>query len=206
MAAKSSDFQRGGIVSGLIGRIWCYCCIIHTSIHLEFEICTCFYCFPDLNFNGVCTRWAAPESLLDGRYSIYSDVWSVNILADEILNYAAWPFSDISDADIDDMIINVRTFMLVKFSSKFNELVIDNLMLKNHFVIDCLYSPQTTRVQQTETSSGSDSGRTCQRTWPKTKTGGVEGKTSWDIGQCQWGRRLQWIWYVSSSRIPIESY
>ncbi|XP_056018425.1 uncharacterized protein LOC125672350 isoform X2 [Ostrea edulis] len=79
MAAKPSDFPSGGIVSGLI----------------------------DLDFNGVCTRWAAPESLLEGRYSIYSDVWSVNILADEILNYAAWPYSDISDADIDDMIINI---------------------------------------------------------------------------------------------------
>ncbi|XP_048764539.2 uncharacterized protein LOC125672347 isoform X2 [Ostrea edulis] len=79
MAAKPSDFPSGGIVTGLI----------------------------DLDFNGVCTRWAAPESLLEGRYSIYSDVWSVNILADEILNYAAWPYSDISDADIDDMIINI---------------------------------------------------------------------------------------------------
>ncbi|XP_048759383.2 uncharacterized protein LOC125668981 [Ostrea edulis] len=78
-ATKPSDIPRGGIVNGLI----------------------------DLDFNGVCTRWAAPESLLEGRYSIYSDVWSVNILADEILNYAAWPYSDISDADIDDMIKNI---------------------------------------------------------------------------------------------------
>ena len=64
--------------------------------------------FLDLDFGGVPVRWAAPESLLEGHYSIYSDVWSVNILADEILNYAAWPYSDISDADINDMIINVR--------------------------------------------------------------------------------------------------
>ncbi|XP_056018429.1 uncharacterized protein LOC130054076 [Ostrea edulis] len=79
MATKPSDFPSGGLVNGLI----------------------------DLDFDGVCIRWAAPESLLEGRYSIYSDVWSVNILADEILNYAAWPYSDISDADIDDMIINI---------------------------------------------------------------------------------------------------
>ena len=62
----------------------------------------------DLDFSGVPVRWAAPESLLEGHYSIYSDVWSVNILADEILNYAAWPYSDISDADINDMVTNVR--------------------------------------------------------------------------------------------------
>nr|XP_022314940.1 uncharacterized protein LOC111119241 isoform X2 [Crassostrea virginica] len=61
----------------------------------------------DLNFHGVPVRWAAPESLLEGHYSIYSDVWSVNILADEILNYAAWPYSDISDADINDLIKNI---------------------------------------------------------------------------------------------------
>ena len=61
-----------------------------------------------MDFGGVPVRWAAPESLLEGHYSIYSDVWSVNILADEILNYAAWPYSDISDADINDMVTNVR--------------------------------------------------------------------------------------------------
>ncbi|XP_061187066.1 uncharacterized protein LOC133195224 [Saccostrea echinata] len=79
MAAKPSDFPSGGIVTGLI----------------------------DLDFEGVPTRWAAPESLLGGHYSIYSDVWSVNILADEILNYAAWPYSDISDSDIEDMVTNI---------------------------------------------------------------------------------------------------
>ncbi|XP_062579234.1 uncharacterized protein LOC134241172 [Saccostrea cucullata] len=79
MAAKPSDFPSDGIVSGLI----------------------------DLDFEGVPIRWAAPESLLEGHYSIYSDVWSVNILADEILNYAAWPYSDVSDSDIDDMITNI---------------------------------------------------------------------------------------------------
>ncbi|XP_062569726.1 proto-oncogene tyrosine-protein kinase LCK-like [Saccostrea cucullata] len=79
MAAKPSDFPSGGIISGLI----------------------------DLDFEGVPIRWAAPESLLEGHYSIYSDVWSVNILADEILNYAAWPYSDVSDSDIDDMITNI---------------------------------------------------------------------------------------------------
>ncbi|XP_056017186.1 uncharacterized protein LOC125670011 isoform X3 [Ostrea edulis] len=61
----------------------------------------------DLDFDGVPIRWAAPESLLKGFYSIYSDVWSVNILADEILNYAAWPYSDIIDSDIDDMVTNI---------------------------------------------------------------------------------------------------
>nr|XP_022316810.1 fibroblast growth factor receptor 2-like [Crassostrea virginica] len=79
MAAKQSDFSDVGIIGGLI----------------------------DLDFSGVPVRWAAPESLLEGHYSIYSDVWSVNILADEILNYAAWPYSDISDADINDMIIHI---------------------------------------------------------------------------------------------------
>ncbi|XP_048760860.2 uncharacterized protein LOC125670011 isoform X2 [Ostrea edulis] len=79
MAAKPSDFPSGGIVCGLI----------------------------DLDFDGVPIRWAAPESLLKGFYSIYSDVWSVNILADEILNYAAWPYSDIIDSDIDDMVTNI---------------------------------------------------------------------------------------------------
>ncbi|XP_078318841.1 uncharacterized protein LOC111119242 [Crassostrea virginica] len=78
-AAKPSDFSDEGIINGLY----------------------------DLNFQGVPVRWAAPESLLQGHYSIYSDVWSLNILADEILNYAAWPYSDISDADINDLVINI---------------------------------------------------------------------------------------------------
>ena len=71
--------------------------------------------FLDLDFGGVPVRWAAPESLLEGHYSIYSDVWSVNILADEILNYAAWPYSDISDADINDLVTNVRFVYLYVF-------------------------------------------------------------------------------------------
>ncbi|XP_065921941.1 uncharacterized protein [Magallana gigas] len=79
MAARPSDLSDGGIISGII----------------------------DLDFSGVPVRWAAPESLLEGHYSIHSDVWSFNILADEILNYAAWPYSDISDADINDMVTHI---------------------------------------------------------------------------------------------------
>uniref|UniRef100_K1RC80 Tyrosine-protein kinase transforming protein Fps n=1 Tax=Magallana gigas TaxID=29159 RepID=K1RC80_MAGGI len=51
MAVRPSNFSEDGIVNGVI----------------------------DLDFKGVPIRWAAPESLLKGHYSIYSDVWSLTI-------------------------------------------------------------------------------------------------------------------------------
>jgi serine/threonine protein kinase len=45
-------------------------------------------------------RWMAPESIFDGFFTSKSDVWSFGILASEIFNYGAQPYSGFSNDEI----------------------------------------------------------------------------------------------------------
>ena len=66
-----------------------------------------YICLPDLPFVGMPTRWTAPESFLRGTYNVQSDTWMANMMADEILNYAAWPFSEYGEQPLDVLMKNV---------------------------------------------------------------------------------------------------
>lgn len=68
-----------------------------------------------MDFKGVFICWVVFESLFGGYYSIFSDVWFVNILVDEIFNYVVWLYFDISDVDINDMVIYVILCLVIYY-------------------------------------------------------------------------------------------
>lgn len=68
-----------------------------------------------MDFKGVFICWVVLESLFGGYYSIFSDVWFVNILVDEIFNYVVWLYFDISDVDINDMVIYVILCLVIYY-------------------------------------------------------------------------------------------
>ena len=64
----------------------------------------------DMAYDDVPTRYMAPEIFLEGKFSAYSDIWAVCILADEILNYAAFPFSEVKDLSLQDIMHSVSFY------------------------------------------------------------------------------------------------
>ena len=61
-------------------------------------------------YDDVPTRYTAPEVFLEGKFSVYSDIWAVCILADEILNYAAFPFSEVKGLSLEDIMHSVSIY------------------------------------------------------------------------------------------------
>ena len=47
----------------------------------------------------VLVRWAAPEVLLESRYSTKSDVWSLGVVVWEVFSQAALPYSSVAAAE-----------------------------------------------------------------------------------------------------------
>ncbi|XP_074593104.1 tyrosine-protein kinase transmembrane receptor Ror-like isoform X2 [Brevipalpus obovatus] len=53
-------------------------------------------------------RWMPPESILYGKYTTESDVWSMGVLLWEIFSYGAQPYYSYSNQEVIDMIRNLQ--------------------------------------------------------------------------------------------------
>ncbi|KAK0422235.1 hypothetical protein QR680_007450 [Steinernema hermaphroditum] len=71
-------------------------------------------------------RWMAPESLKDGKFSLYSDVWSYGIVIFELLTLGAQPYPQLAQGEVFEFVANNRTMGRLEGASD----VWNNLMKK----------------------------------------------------------------------------
>uniref|UniRef100_A0A914VGE4 receptor protein-tyrosine kinase n=1 Tax=Plectus sambesii TaxID=2011161 RepID=A0A914VGE4_9BILA len=62
-------------------------------------------CFLAESSGEVAVRWAAPEVLLDRRYSFASDVWAAAVLVWEIFTMGQMPFYGLSASEVSDVVL-----------------------------------------------------------------------------------------------------
>eukprot|EP00048_Salpingoeca_helianthica_P009155 m.131312 g.131312 ORF g.131312 m.131312 type:complete len:769 (-) comp14792_c0_seq8:37-2343(-) len=49
-------------------------------------------------------RWMSPEAIMDGIYTVHSDVWSFGIVLWELFSFAKMPYAGLSNSEICDMV------------------------------------------------------------------------------------------------------
>ena len=75
-----------------------------------------YYDYYELGGKSVClpVRWMSPESLLYGRFTVKSDVWSYGVLMWEVFTFATQPYFGATNQEVID---NIRGLILLKCPS-----------------------------------------------------------------------------------------